>query len=212
MTILPEDVLRLLLAVLVGGLIGAEREFRDKSAGFRTMIFICVGATLFTLFSVKLGGAVEDPVRIAANVVSGIGFLGAGAILRDGNRVTGLTTASTIWLVAALGMGLGGGHYLFVGTAVSAVLVVLWVFPLIEHVIDHLRETRTYEVVCGLRPDKAARLEQSFSDAGLKIRGHKQLKQVDRMVCVWEARGSPAKHRRLVEVLLGDEEVRELRY
>ncbi len=212
MIILPEDVLRLLLAVVVGGVIGAEREFRDKSAGFRTMIFICVGATLFTLFSVKLGAAVEDPVRIAANIVSGIGFLGAGAILREGNRVTGLTTASTIWLVAALGMGIGGGHYLFVGAAVGAVLVVLWVFPLFEHMIDHARETRTYEVVCGLRPDKIARLEQSFHDAGLKIGGRKQLKEADRMVCVWEARGAPAKHRRVIEALFKDEEIRELRY
>jgi len=78
MTMILEDVIKLLLAILIGGLIGAEREFRDKAAGFRTIIFICVGATLFTLFSLKLGGD-EDPVRIAANIVSGVGFLGAGA-------------------------------------------------------------------------------------------------------------------------------------
>ncbi len=135
----PEDIIKLLLAVLVGGLIGAEREYRDKAAGFRTIILICVGATLFTIFSLRLGGG-EDPVRIAANVVSGVGFLGAGAILRDAGRVMGLTTASTIWLAAALGMGIGGGHYLLSGVAALAVLIILWLFPRIEARIDTVRD------------------------------------------------------------------------
>jgi putative Mg2+ transporter-C (MgtC) family protein len=114
------------MAVLIGGVIGAEREFRDKSAGFRTLIFICVGACLFTIGSIELGGP-GDPVRIAAQIVSGIGFLGAGAILRNGVKITGLTTAATIWLVAALGMAIGGGLYLLTGAA-AVVLVVLWIF------------------------------------------------------------------------------------
>ena len=79
--VIPEDVLKILLAVLIGGLIGAEREYRDKAAGFRTIILICVGATLFTILSFRLGGD-GDPTRIAANIVSGVGFLGVGAILR----------------------------------------------------------------------------------------------------------------------------------
>jgi putative Mg2+ transporter-C (MgtC) family protein len=79
--ILLKDVIKLLVAILIGGLIGAEREFRDKAAGFRTIIFICVGAALFTMYSIKIGGG-EDPVRIAANVVSGVGFLGAGYYVR----------------------------------------------------------------------------------------------------------------------------------
>ncbi len=113
MTLLWEDVARLLFAVLVGGLIGAEREYRDKVAGFRTIIFICLGATLFTLFSVKLGGA-GDPARIAANIVSGVGFLGAGAILRSGERVTGLTTAASIWTTAAIGLAAGRGCKVYI--------------------------------------------------------------------------------------------------
>ena len=123
MSLLPEDIIKLLLAVLTGGLIGAEREFRDKAAGFRTIILICVGAALFTMFSLRLGGD-KDPVRIAASVVSGVGFLGAGAILRSDGRIVGLTTASTIWLAAALGMGIGGGQYLISGLGAIVVLLV----------------------------------------------------------------------------------------
>ena len=96
----------MLLAMLIGGLIGAEREFRDKAAGFRTIIFICVGSTMFTILSAKIGGA-QDPSRIAASIVTGVGFIGAGAILQERERVIGLTTASTIWIAAALGMGIG---------------------------------------------------------------------------------------------------------
>ena len=97
---LSEDIFKILLAIGIGGAIGLEREYRDKAAGFRTLIFICVGATLFAMLSSKLAGD-RDPTRIAANIVSGVGFLGAGVILRDGGRVVGLTTAATIWLVAA---------------------------------------------------------------------------------------------------------------
>ncbi len=138
MFILPEDVIKLLLAVLVGGLVGAEREFRDKAAGFRTIILICVGAALFTMFSLKLGGDM-DPVRIAANIVSGVGFLGAGAIMRAGGRVLGITTASTIWLAAALGMGIGGGYYLLSGAAAGIILIVLWILPALERLIGNTR-------------------------------------------------------------------------
>src|SRR5215213_8253285 len=116
------DVLlfRLLLVVLVGGAIGAERELRSKSAGFRTMILICLGSFLFTTFSIHI--TESSPDRIASNIVTGIGFLGAGVIFKSDNRVNGITTAATIWAVAALGMGIADGLYLIV--AVSTVIVL----------------------------------------------------------------------------------------
>ena len=109
---------RLFLVILVGGLIGAEREYRSKSAGFRTMILICLGSFLFTTFSIHISGSTND--RIASNIVTGIGFLGAGVIFQSDNRVNGLTTAATIWATAALGMGIADGYYTIVlaGTAV----------------------------------------------------------------------------------------------
>ena len=209
MMILLDDVVKLLLAILVGGLIGAEREFRDKAAGFRTIILICVGATLFTIFSTKIGGA-DDPVRIAANIVSGIGFLGAGAILRGEERVVGLTTASTIWLTAALGIGIGGGHYLLSSAAAVIILIVLWVFPIAEGWI--IRETqRTYHVVCSMDHQKLAQLEDMFRQCGLRTKGQKQ-KRGDEMICTWEAFGPPKNHDRLAEMFFDDADVKEFRY
>src|SRR3989449_10691224 len=106
-----DDLIKLLLALVLGGVIGWERELYDKPAGFRTNTLICVGSTLFTIFSLKIGIIPgTDSARIAAQIVSGIGFLGAGAIIRRGEAVLGLKTAATIWVVASLGVGNGGGH------------------------------------------------------------------------------------------------------
>ena len=204
------DVFKLCLAILVGGLIGAEREFRDKAAGFRTIIFICVGATLFMIFSSKIGGA-QDPVRIAANIVSGVGFLGAGAIMRGEGRVLGLTTAATIWLAAALGLGIGGGHYLLASAAAVAVLVVLWFFPLVEGWIDAARETRIYQIVTPIDRGMFAQLEGTFSQCSLRVKSQRQ-KRGDDMISTWIASGSPRNHARLVERLFDDEDVREFSF
>ncbi len=209
MTILLDDVIKLLLALLVGGFIGAEREFRDKAAGFRTIILICVGATLFTIFSIKIGGA-DDPVRIAANIVSGIGFLGAGAILRGEERIAGLTTASTIWLTAALGIGIGGGYYLFSSAAAVVILIVLWVFPIIEGRITR-KAHRTYHVICLMDHQKLAQLEDMFRQCGLRAKVNKQ-KSGDEMICTWEAYGPPKNHDRLAEMIFNDVDVKEFRY
>jgi putative Mg2+ transporter-C (MgtC) family protein len=211
MFLTQDDLLKLLIAMLIGGLIGAEREFRDKAAGFRTIIFICTGATLFTIFSQKLGGA-EDAARIAAQIVSGVGFLGAGVILRDGGRVIGLTTASTVWLAAALGMGIGSGEYVFTATATGAVLFVLWIFPKFEEWIDNIREERTYEVVCAISAEKFAQLEKTFQECGLRVRTHRQVKSGTQMTCTWETRGSPKNHDRLMKILFADGEVKEFRF
>lgn len=210
MTLLWEDVAKLLFAVLIGGLIGAEREYRDKVAGFRTIIFICLGATLFTLFSVKLGGG-SDPVRIAANIVSGVGFLGAGAILRSGERVTGLTTASTIWLAAALGMGIGGGSFLLVSAAAGLVLVVLVLFPRFESWIDNIQEVRTYEVTAPIDPELLAELEGTMAGCGLRIAGQRRCKTGEEMVCSWSVSGSPQAHGRLAAKLLSHPRVKQFK-
>lgn len=123
-----EVVVRLVLAILFGGLIGLERESVNKSAGFRTHILVCVGSTLIMLVSLDVysqfqGKANIDPGRVAAQVVSGIGFLGAGTIMREGVSVRGLTTAATLWAVAAIGLAVGIGYYF--GAVISTGLVFL---------------------------------------------------------------------------------------
>jgi putative Mg2+ transporter-C (MgtC) family protein len=108
----PHILLRLTVAAALGGSIGLERELRERQAGLRTHLVVCVGSALFTLVSAYAFTSPRvDPTRIAAQIVSGIGFLGAGAIIRQGLSVRGLTTAATLWLVAAIGMASGAGYY-----------------------------------------------------------------------------------------------------
>ena len=126
MAIEVEMVLRLLLETALGGIIGYQRERAGKSAGLRTHILICVGAALFTVASLYGFGAAADPARIAAGIVAGIGFIGAGAIMRRGEGVIeGLTTAATIWVVAAIGLAAGAGLYLVSAVTTAVVTIVL---------------------------------------------------------------------------------------
>jgi len=206
----PEDVIKILLAVAAGGLIGMEREFRDKAAGFRTLIFICAGASLFTIISANLAPN-SDPNRIAANIVTGVGFLGAGVILRDGGKVIGLTTAATIWLTAAVGMGIGGGQYLLSGVMVLAAMIILWVLPSLEFRIDNAREERKYEIVCTASVEKYSALEKTFRDCGLSIQSHSQYKCGEKMTCSWQAAGSPKKHQAVMGKFFADADILELR-
>ncbi len=123
-----EMVLRLLLAAALGAIIGYQRERAGKPAGLRTHVLICVGAALFTITSLYGFGAAADPARIAAGIVAGIGFLGAGAIIRrDEGLVAGLTTAATIWAVASIGLAVGVGLYLVsvVTTAIALIILLL---------------------------------------------------------------------------------------
>ena len=132
-----ELIQRLLLAALLGGALGFERELRQKSAGLRTNILIAIGSALFTLMSYQLADAAgADPGRIAAQIVTGVGFLGAGAIIRRDGDVHGLTTAATIWVNAAVGVAAGGGEYHLAFIATGVTLVALLLLPPIEAMVD----------------------------------------------------------------------------
>ncbi|HXH07886.1 MAG TPA: MgtC/SapB family protein [Vicinamibacterales bacterium] len=137
-----DAVARLALAALLGAVLGFEREVSQKPAGLRTNILITLGSALFTIMSIELAPTPHaDPTRIAAQIVTGIGFLGGGAILRTAGDVRGLTTAATIWLNAAIGLAAGGGAFrLAVVTTVIALLVLTMLKPL-ERYMD-LRERR----------------------------------------------------------------------
>lgn len=211
-TILIENIIKVGMAVLIGGLIGAEREFQDKAAGFRTIILITVGSALFTIFSMSM-----DPdnsrSRIAANIVTGIGFLGAGAIVREHGRIGGLTTAATIWLSAALGMGIGAGELLFVTISTAVVLIVLFLFPFIERWIDRSREARAYRIVVATANLKSAeKIKKTFDACSLKILTHHQTKTENAIVGTWRVIGTPENHERFVDTLVKDKNILELIY
>lgn len=207
-----ENMLKLGMAVVVGGLIGAEREYQDKAAGFRTIILITVGSTLFTIFSISM-----DPgftrTRVAANIVTGIGFLGAGAIVREHGRIGGLTTAATIWLSAALGLGIGAGELKFVIASTAIVLIVLLLFPQIERWIDRIRESRSYKIVIGSGDVKSfEKINQAFRACSLKVLEHHQTKTENAIIGTWRVIGSPKNHDKLVEIMMKEKSVREFVY
>jgi len=206
-----EIIVKILLALLLGGLIGGEREVRDKSAGFRTMILISLGAALFTMLSAYLAHG-DNQTGLVANIVTGIGFLGAGAILREGNHITGMTTASSIWLVAAVGMAVGVGQYTLAGVVTLAALIVLWIFPSVETRIDNLRHTRIYQVVFHPDLQTGQKLESTLVQSGLKLINRKCTKSGDQMAFTWKAIGTHKAHERFVDILLQNPEVLELNY
>jgi putative Mg2+ transporter-C (MgtC) family protein len=143
----PSIAVKLVLAAILGGIIGLEREIRDKPAGLRTNILICVGSTLFMSISTKVAQLVGgDPTRIAAQIISGIGFLGAGAVLHSHGFVLGLTTAATIWVVAGVGMALGSGMYLVAIFTTGMSLITLYFLASIEDKIQG-RKSYSYALV-----------------------------------------------------------------
>src|ERR1043165_4741629 len=129
-----EMLLRLVIAIALGAIVGTEREYRSKSAGFRTMILISLGACLLTMLSIAIG-APNSPDRIASNIATGIGFLGAGVIFRSDNRVTGITTAATIWAVAAIGVAVGAGHTRLAVCSSLLIVAVLAILPYAQKLI-----------------------------------------------------------------------------
>jgi putative Mg2+ transporter-C (MgtC) family protein len=151
--------------------------------------------------------------RIAANIVTGIGFLGAGAIVREHGRIGGLTTAATIWLSAALGMGVGAGELIFVSVSTLAVILVLLVFPRLELWIDRIRESRSYKIVISSSDmERVDKIQESFDACELKIFEHHQSKIGDTIIGTWHTIGSPKNHERFVSIMLKDKEIKELVY
>jgi putative Mg2+ transporter-C (MgtC) family protein len=137
-----EQIFQILGALAAGGIIGFEREYHSKPAGFRTMILISISSCLFTILSVSFG--TSD--RIASNIVTGIGFIGAGVVFKEGASVRGITSAALIWMAAAIGMSIGLKHY---GLAIIVVLIVLMVLVALskfEIILDNLHQIKTYDI------------------------------------------------------------------
>jgi putative Mg2+ transporter-C (MgtC) family protein len=162
---LAQSIVRLILAAILGGFIGLEREFKRKPAGLRTNMFICFGSAMFTILSVQLAREfVGDHTRIAAQIIPGIGFIGAGSILHSRGSVSGLTTAATLFVVAGVGMAAGGGLYLTAIFATMVILVALNLLGWMEERFSLKSLTMTYEVVGASAEDLVSRVNQVLEE------------------------------------------------
>lgn len=161
---------RLVLAAILGGFIGLERELKHRAAGLRTTMFICFGSAMFTLLSEKLAGVPADSARIAAQIIPGIGFIGAGSILHTRGLTTGLTSAATLFVVAGVGMAAGGGHYI---TAVFATAVVL----LSLFLLGHLEETFNLKLLLTTYEVTGSSVEEISNEVNRILESHHRLMQ-----------------------------------
>lgn len=169
--------IRMVLAAVLGGFIGLEREWSNHAAGFRTHILVCIGSASIMLLSiygfsqfVAEPNVRTDPARLAAQVISGIGFLGAGAIIRNGSSISGLTTAASVWVVAAIGLSVGAGFYYAAVLATFIVLVSLFLLNKWERHL--LRHRRNQEVMIKIfdRPGSLGRVATKFGEQGIQIK------------------------------------------
>ena len=203
-----ELIIQFLLAILWGGIIGAEREYRSKSAGFRTMIMISLGACFFTIIS-KIIGAPSNADRIASNIVSGIGFLGAGVIFRGANRINGITTAATIWVVAAVGMGIGAGYYFAAACCSIFMILILAILPYLELYIDTLNQAKKYSVLVVYQKDSIEKIEAVFSDFKVNYKLVRVHKIEDKINLEWDMQAHKKTHAKLTQVLIEDTNIIE---
>jgi putative Mg2+ transporter-C (MgtC) family protein len=195
---------RLVIALLIGGAVGLEREFKGKPAGMRTNMLICVGSCLIMIISIEIARTAvqtSDPGRIAAQVVTGIGFLGAGTIIRSRFHIVGLTTAATIWALSAIGLAVGAGYLLL--AAVAALLITITLI-FIGYIEDRLQTKRSYHVVqVTLDRGEGVIREIMALFAGMNVSS--EALEVIRSGELWRATfeyaSSHEKHRELVEKL-----------
>jgi putative Mg2+ transporter-C (MgtC) family protein len=211
MTLTWDIAIKLLIAILIGGIIGAEREYRNKSAGLRTLMLISLGSTLFTILSMEIGEH-TSPDRIASNIVQGIGFVGAGVIFTSGMGINGVTTAATIWATAALGMSVGAGHE-YIALAGCLVLVgILHIFTVIESWIDRLHSVHTYKIECTYEANILEHYEALLKQHHLNFKRGKQSRSGNVITSVWEAGGKHDNHNKFIHYILNDPQVQQFEF
>ncbi|MDP9230360.1 MAG: MgtC/SapB family protein [Bacteroidota bacterium] len=200
-------ITRLIFALLIGGVIGAEREYHNKSAGLRTLTLICLGSTLFTLVSILLSNGTTD--RIASNIVTGIGFIGAGVIFKSDKGVNGITTAASIWITAALGMAIGAGLYVTAAIGCIIVFMILSVFTWVEKLVDNMNQEHEYKIVTSYQPDVFIPYERMMKENGLKFKRDKSTKIENDITGNWKVSGSKKNHERFIKTMLQDNSIKK---
>jgi putative Mg2+ transporter-C (MgtC) family protein len=201
-----DDIIKLGLALLLGAILGIEREYRSKAAGFRTLTLISLGACLFTIISQHLG-APGNPDRIASNIVQGIGFLGAGVIFKDNLSVTGLTTATAIWVASAIGMSAGAGSFMLASFTTLAALIVLGGFELIQQYIDRWHQHRVYKLTYQAGTIDSDALEKDFQQYRIRFFKRKESRDKAEITCWYELYGKVTSFEVLDRCLLEDSRI-----
>lgn len=201
---IQNELLLIFIAVVLGILIGAEREYRNKSAGLRTFILICFGSCLFTILSIKIG--IDDPDRIAANIITGIGFLGAGVIFKGDSKIDGITTATTIWATASIGMAVGSGYVYLALLGTVLVLVILSSLTRFENLIDKEHKIREYKIAVTNYRDMHY-CEELFKKHHLKYSVSKQQYTKGNLSTTWTITGKKINHEALMKNLMEDERI-----
>ena len=204
------SITRLFIALLAGSILGLEREFQRKAAGIRTIALICVSSALFTILSVEIGGSATGD-RIASNILTGVGFIGAGVIFRGGFTIDGITTATVIWISAAIGMAIGVGEYKLAWFAVAISLLVLWGLTFVEKFIMKERERKYYAIKYREDSLLTAELEGMFTSNHLIVKALSTTKTRENQMVVLEGKyeltGPIARLTALNEQLLKNEHI-----
>ncbi|HXN21249.1 MAG TPA: MgtC/SapB family protein [Candidatus Dormibacteraeota bacterium] len=182
-------IARLLLAAVLGAVVGLERDLRRKPAGLRTAMFICMGSALFTIVSSKIAIAVGDTgaTRIASNIVQGIGFLGAGAIVRDRGNVAGLTTAASMWAMAAVGMAVAGGLFKVAIFVVGCLLFALVVLGWVEDRLNLKARMMMFRITAADAKDLLPRTQEILQEYRVKPSHFQTTRLEDRVVVEFDA-------------------------
>lgn len=205
-----EFALRILISFIVGSAIGFEREYRSKAAGLRTIIMICLGSTIFTIVSLIIDPDSKD--RIASTIVTGVGFLGAGVIFKDGLSVTGLTTASTIWIASALGMAIGMGQYFVAFVSSIIVLVILTLLEKMQLWIEAVHQVRSYKINIQRMDNFIVTLEGELKKRKINFRKKRDLKEQDSYLLIYDISGTEKKLDSFNDFLKSNDDVEWFQY
>lgn len=206
---IQNELLLIFISVFLGLCIGAEREYRNKSAGLRTFILVCFGSCLFTILSIKIG--VENPDRIAANIITGIGFLGAGVIFKGDNKIDGITTATTIWATASIGMAVGSGYVYLSLLGTVLVLLILSSLTYFQTYIDHNHKIREYKIVVSNK-ENLEYCEELFKLNHLKFVVVKQQFSKGLSTTSWILTGKNSRHENLIQQMMRDEKIESFQF
>lgn len=201
---IQNELLLIFISVILGLFIGAEREYQNKSAGLRTFILVCFGSCLFTILSIKIG--IGNPDRLAANIITGIGFLGAGVIFKGDNKIEGITTATTIWATASIGMAVGSGYVYLSLLGTALILFILHSLTYLQSLIDNNHKIREYKIAV-TSSEQIRHCEELFRNNNLKHLMIGQQYTLGNLSTTWRLTGKNKRHETLIKQLMNDPKI-----